>query len=189
MIDVMKSNWWILVIRGLAAILLGIGLILTPGIALTLLILFWGAYVLVDGVFSLLHGFRGRQENRNWWVAVLEGVVGILAGVAAFLFPGMTALVLLYIIAAWAVFTGILEIIAAIHLRREIKGEFWMGLGGVLSILFGIVLVVAPGAGILSLLWLLAFYAIMFGVMMIILGFRLRNTAGPDSQRQARQMA
>ncbi|MBZ0303692.1 MAG: HdeD family acid-resistance protein [Anaerolineae bacterium] len=189
MIDVMKSNWWMLVIRGLAAVLLGLAVLLTPGIALTLLILFWGAYGLVDGVFSLLHGFRGRQENRHWWVAVLEGVVGIIAGLAALILPGMTALVLLYLIAGWAVFTGILEIIAAIQLRREIKGEFWLGLGGALSILFGIVLIVAPGAGILTLLWLLAFYAMMFGVTLIILGFRLRNMPEQDGQRQVRQMA
>lgn len=145
MMAVMKNNWWMLLIRGLAAILLGIAVIITPGIALTLLILFWGAYVLVDGIFSLMAGLRGRQEN--------------------------------------------LEIITAIQLRREIKGEFWLGLGGVLSILFGIALIVAPGAGILSPLWLLAFYAMMFGVMMSVLGFRLRNMPGQDSQRQARQMA
>jgi uncharacterized membrane protein HdeD (DUF308 family) len=177
MLDVMARNWWMLLIRGIAAIIFGILAFLNPADALAALIILWAAYALVDGVFAIIAGFRGRATNRQWWATVLEGVVGIIAGIVAFLFPGITAFVLLYIIAAWAIITGVLEIIAAIQLRKEIEGEFWMGLGGLVSIVFGVLLILFPGAGILTVLWLVAAYAIGFGIVMIILAFRLKGRA------------
>src|SRR5262245_32860987 len=125
MLNVMARNWWVLLIRGIAAILFGIAVILAPGIALTVLVLFWGAYALVDGVFALIAGFQVRATNDRWWVVVLEGLVGIIAGILTFIWPDITALALLYIIAAWAIITGVLELVAAIRLRKEIEGEFW----------------------------------------------------------------
>ena len=178
MLQIMARNWWMLLVRGIAAILFGIAVFLIPGLALAVMVLLWGAYVLVDGIFAIVTGIRGRELHSNWWVTVLEGVIGVAAGVVTFLWPGITVFVLLYIIAAWAIITGALEIWAAIQLRREIEGELWLGLSGLLSILFGVFLFVAPGAGILSLLWLVAIYAVLFGVVMIVLGFRLRNMAG-----------
>ena len=182
MLAVMARNWWMLLIRGIVAILFGIAVLLAPGIALTVLVLLWGAYALVDGVFAIIAGFRGRGTNRNWWVTILEGLVGVIAGIIAFLMPGITALVLLYIIAAWAIITGVLEIWAAIQLRKEIEGEIWLGLGGLASIVFGVLLFLFPGEGILAVLALLAAYAIAFGVLMIILAFRLKGYADQPTQ-------
>lgn len=177
MLEVMARNWWTLAVRGVIAILFGIAILLAPGIALAVLVLLWGAYALVDGVFAVIAGFRGREGNRNWWVTVLEGVVGIIAGIVTFFMPGITALVLLYIISAWAIITGVLEIVAAIQLRKEIEGEFWLGLSGVASILFGILLFLFPREGILTLLTVLAAYSIVFGIVMIMLAFRVRDQA------------
>lgn len=178
MLDVMVRNWWMLALRGIAAIIFGIAVFLAPGIALNVLVLFWAVYVFIDGIFAIATALRNRETNPRWWVTLLEGVVSILAGIGAFLFPGLTSLVFLYIIAFWAVFTGIMEIIAAIQLRKEIEGEFWLGLSGLLSIIFGVALILFPGAGILTLLWLLGAYAIVFGAVMLILAFRLRGMGG-----------
>jgi uncharacterized membrane protein HdeD (DUF308 family) len=181
----MARHWWVLLIRGIAAIVFGILAFLNPADALAALVLLWGAYALVDGVFAVIAGIRGRESNRNWWVTVLEGVVGVIAGIAAFLFPALVAGALLYVIAAWAIITGVLEIMTAIQLRKEIEGEIWLGLSGLASIVFGILLVVFPGAGILTLLWLVAAYAIIFGVVMIILAFRLRGLAQQSGGTEA----
>jgi uncharacterized membrane protein HdeD (DUF308 family) len=178
----MAQNWWMLLIRGVAAILFGIAVLLAPGIALLTLVYLWSAYALIDGIFAVITGFRRRETNRNWWVIVLEGVVSVIAGIAAFLYPGITALVLLFIIAAWAIITGILEIAAAIQLRKEIEGEFWLGLSGLASIVFGVLLFLNPGAGILAVLTIVAVYAIIFGVLLILLAFRLRGFANQPSQ-------
>ena len=158
-----------------------------PDIALTVLVLLWGAYALVDGGFALVIGVQGRTYYRDWWVTVLEGVVSIIAGVVAFMWPGVTAVALLYVVAAWAVITGMLEIVAAIQLRKEINGEFWLGLSGVLSVALGVLLAVYPGAGMVSLLWVLGIYAIVFGGALIILSFRVHGLAqGHSVQQQAR---
>jgi|FLYN01.1.fsa_nt_gi uncharacterized membrane protein HdeD (DUF308 family) len=182
MLDVMARNWWIWLIRGIAAIIFGILAFLNPQDALLAIVLVWGAYALIDGLFALISGFRGRETNRQWWVTVLEGVVGVIAGILTFIYPDITALVLLYIIAAWAIITGILEIIAAIQLRKEIEGEFWLGLSGLASIVFGVLLFLFPGAGILTVLWMVAAYAIVFGVLMILLAFRLKGYADRPAQ-------
>ena len=187
MLGVMARHWWVLLIRGIAAIIFGILAFLNPADALAALLLLWAAYALVDGVFTIIAGFRGREANNRWWVIVLEGVVSVLAGIGAYLYPGITALVLLYIIAAWAVVTGVLEIMAAIQLRKEIEGEIWLGLSGLASIIFGILLFVFPGAGILTVLTLVAAYAIIFGIVMIILAFRLRGMAQQSGGTEATQ--
>lgn len=188
--QVMVRNWWMLAVRGIAAIVFGIGVMLFPAIALTVLVLMWGVYALADGIFALVSGFQGRETNKNWWVTVLEGAVSVLAGIATFLWPTITALVLLYIIAAWAIVTGILEIATAIELRKEIEGEFWLALSGVASLVFGLFLVVFPPTeGILALLWLLSVYSIAFGVVLIMLSFRLRSMTDVSGQSGAQQPA
>ena len=187
MLEVMGRNWWMLLVRGIAAVLFGVAVLVWPGIALTVLVLLWGAYALVDGVFAMVMGVQGRTYYRDWWVTVLEGVVSIIAGVVAFMWPGVTAVALLYVVAAWAIITGLLEIVAAIQLRKEISGEFWLGLSGVLSIGMGMLLALYPGAGMVSLLWVLGIYAIAFGAALIILSFRVRGfVQGHSSQQQAR---
>ena len=151
-----------------------------PGMTLAVLVLLWGAYALVDGVLALISAFRTNNDHR--WGLLLEGLVGIGAGLVTFVWPGLTALVLLYIIAAWALITGVLELIAAFRLRRAIRDEWWLVLGGVASLLFGVVLLAAPAAGALALVWLIAAYAIVFGVLMVALALRLH---GMGQRRQA----
>jgi uncharacterized membrane protein HdeD (DUF308 family) len=169
MIGTLSRNWWILAIRGVAAILFGIGAFLWPGITLTVLVLLFGAYALVDGVFAV------RKEQERWWMMILEGLAGIALGVLTFVWPGITALVLLYFIAAWSIVTGAFEIAAAIRLRKEIEGEWMLALAGIASMLFGILLVVLPGPGALALIWLIGAYALVFGILLLMLAFRLRS--------------
>ncbi len=175
MLGAMTRNWWTLVLRGVLAILFGIIVILTPLIALTSLILLWGAYVLVDGVMAVFVAIRHRSEYPQWWVTLLEGIAGIIAGIIAFLFPPLTAIIMVYYVAAWAIITGVMQIAAAIQLRKEIEGEFWLGLGGLLSVIFGVFLVLSPGEGILTLLLLVGIYSIIFGVSLLMLGLRVRG--------------
>jgi uncharacterized membrane protein HdeD (DUF308 family) len=167
------EHWWAFAVRGVAAIIFGILAFIWPGVTLAVLVLLWGAYALVDGVFALIGAFRTGQGDR--WLLIIEGVAGILAGILTFIWPGLTALVLVYIIAAWALVTGVLEIIAAIRLRRVIQNEWLLILSGIVSVLFGLALVIAPGTGALALIWLIAAYAVVFGVLLIILAFRLRG--------------
>jgi uncharacterized membrane protein HdeD (DUF308 family) len=175
-----SRHWWTFLLRGLAAVLFGVLAFAWPSLTLTVLVLFWGAYALVDGVLALVAAFRTQHDHR-WWL-LLEGIVGIGAGVVTFVYPDLTALVLVYIIGAWALITGVLELVAAVRLRRIIENEFWLVLGGIASVLFGVVLFVAPGAGALALVWLIAAYAIVFGVLMIGLSLRLH---GASQRRQA----
>jgi uncharacterized membrane protein HdeD (DUF308 family) len=165
--------WWAIALRGLAAIIFGILAFAVPGMTLAVLVLLFGAYALVDGILELIAAFRGETHHRG--ALAVEGVVSILAGIATFAWPGLTALVLLYIIAFWAIVTGILEIVAAIRLRRVISNELGLIVGGVLSILFGIVLVAAPGTGALAVVFLIGAYAIVFGIAMLALAWRLRQ--------------
>jgi uncharacterized membrane protein HdeD (DUF308 family) len=170
----LAGNWWALLVRGLAAVLFGLAALFWPGLTLLVLITFFGAYALVDGIFALVAGLRGSEARRRW-LLLAEGVLGVLAGLITFFWPGITALVLLYIIAFWAIFTGILEVMIAISLRREIENEWLMALSGVLSILFGLALAVLPGVGLLSLVWLMGIYALVFGIALVVLGFRVRG--------------
>ena len=167
--------WWAPVLRGFAAITFGLLALAWPGITLQLLVLFFGAYALVDGVLSVAAAFRGRGQTDNWALFLLQGLLGIGLGVLTWLAPGATAVAILLYMAAWALVTGVLEIVAAIRLRREIEGEFWLALGGLLSIAFGLLILAFPLAGALGLIWLIASYAIAFGACLIALGFRVRR--------------
>jgi uncharacterized membrane protein HdeD (DUF308 family) len=177
------GHWWALALRGVIAILFGLAALLRPDIALEALILLFGAYALVDGVFAIVGVFGGTRGGTPRWLLLLEGVVSILAGIIAFVFPGLTAIALLYLVAAWAVITGLAEIATAIRLRQEIRGEWALILGGILSVLFGLLLAVLPGVGILSLIWLIGAYAVAFGVLLVITAVRVR---GRDNQRDER---
>ena len=187
-LPVLSRNWWALALRGLAAVLFGLLAFILPGITLTVLILLFGAYMLVDGIFSIVAAVRAPRNDARWWLLLAEGVFGVLAGIIAFIWPGLTALALLYFVAAWAIVTGVLEIVGAIRLRREIEGEWALGLSGALSLIFGVLLVVIPApAGLLSLLWLIGAYAVASGVILIILAFRVRNEPEPaNSVRESR---
>ena len=169
----LAHNWWTLVLRGLAAILFGILAYIWPGITFTVLVLFFGAYALWDGVFALIGAFRTEGDRR--WSLVLGGLVGIAAGLVTFFWTGAATIAILSIIAAWAIVTGVFEIVSAIRLREEIEGEWLLLLSGLLSVLFGIALVIWPVAGLVAVTWMIGAYSILFGVLLTMLGFRLRN--------------
>jgi uncharacterized membrane protein HdeD (DUF308 family) len=178
------------VVRGAAALIFGLLALIWPHLTVLVLVLLFGAYAIVDGIFALGSAiFGGRSvEGRRPWL-VVEGIAGIVAGILTFIWPTVTTLVLLYLIAFWAIVTGILEIMAAVRLRREIRGEWLLALAGVLSVLFGVLLIIWPATGALAVIWLIATYAIVFGVAMIALGLRLRalrqRTSIPGSRRPA----
>jgi uncharacterized membrane protein HdeD (DUF308 family) len=176
MLETLSKRWWLIALRGVLAILIGLAAFVWPGPTIIALALLFGAYMLVDGVLALIAAISGRGGDR-WWLLLLEGIVGVLAGIMAFIWPGLTALVAVYLIASWALLTGVLEIVAAIRLRKQIEGEWMLVLGGVLSILLSILLIVLPGAGATALVWVLGAYAILFGVMLIALSFRVKGRA------------
>ena len=180
------GHWWALALRGVIAVLFGLAALLRPGIALAALILLFGAYALVDGVFAIVGVFGGTRSGTPRWLLLLEGAVGILAGIIAFVFPGLTAIALLYLVAAWAVITGLAEIAMAIRLRQEITGEWALILGGILSVLFGLLLAVLPGVGILSLIWLIGIYAEVFGLLLLISAFQVRGRDDQGGERPSR---
>ena len=173
--NILSRYWWMTLLRGVIWVLFGIAVFIQPAITLVALTMLFGAFVLVDGVAAVANAIGGRGEHENWWVLLLVGLCGIAVGVLTFLTPALTALVLLYYIAFWAIGMGALQIVAAIRLRKEIEGELWLILSGVLSVAFGLLLVARPGVGALSVLWLIAFYAIVFGVTLIFLSFRVRG--------------
>lgn len=176
----LARNWWVMVVRGVLAILFGVMAFAWPGITIQALILLFGIYALADGVFSLIEALTGRHPaDTPWWALILEGIAGVAAGLVALVWPGITAFVLLMLIASWAVVTGILEIATAIRLWSHVKGEWMMLLAGILSVVFGIACFAAPVAGALAVVWLIATYAIIFGITLIGLGFRLRGLATP----------
>jgi uncharacterized membrane protein HdeD (DUF308 family) len=180
------GHWWALALRGVIAILFGVAVFLRPDIALEALILLFGAYALVDGVFAIVGVFRGTRSGTPRWLLLVEGVAGILAGIIAFVYPGLTAIALLYLVAAWAIVTGLAEIATAIRLRQEIQGEWALILGGILSVLFGVLLAVLPGVGILSLIWLIGAYAVVFGVLLLIAAFQVRGRENQGGERPRR---
>jgi uncharacterized membrane protein HdeD (DUF308 family) len=175
MVVELARNWWTLALRGLAAVLFGIVAWIWPDLTVTALVLLFGAFALVDGVFTVVAALRGRGRDPNWGALLLGGISGIALGLMTLAWPGITALVLMYLVAAWAIVTGAFELIAAIRLRREIEGEWLFGLSGVLSILFGVLVAIFPGEGAVALVWLIGAYAVVFGMLLIALALRLRG--------------
>jgi uncharacterized membrane protein HdeD (DUF308 family) len=171
----LAENWWLLVLRGLAAIAFGVIAFFWPDITLVALTYLFGAYALVDGVVAIWAAFNAPGDaGPRWWLG-LSGVVSILAGLAAFFYTGITTLVLLMFIAAWAIVIGVVQIWGAIELRKILDDEWLLGLTGVLSIVFGVILIAKPGAGALALVWVIGWFAIMFGCLYIALAFRLKQ--------------
>jgi len=168
----LTRNWWVLLLRGILAILFAVFTFASPGITLASLILVFGAFAFADGVLHLIAA--ARSGSGNWWALLLAGFFGIGAGVVTLSYPGLTALSLLYFIAFWSIASGVAQMIAAVRLRKEVEGEWRLALAGLLSVIFGIFLVAAPGAGALGLLMVIAAYAFVVGIVLILLGFRLR---------------
>jgi uncharacterized membrane protein HdeD (DUF308 family) len=174
MVHALAKNWWLLLLRGIAAIIFGLLAFAWPGLTLLTLILFYGAFALVDGVLAIAAAITGGVPGSRWWLAIV-GLLGIAAGLLTFLTPGLTALVLLFFIAGWAIVTGVFEIIGAIKLRKEIDNEWLLILGGIISVLFGVGMMLAPGAGALALVWVIGAYSVVLGVIFVALAFRLKK--------------
>jgi uncharacterized membrane protein HdeD (DUF308 family) len=176
MLEYLTRYWWTLVVRGVVAVLFGLAALIWPEVTLRVLVLLFGFYAVVDGLLALavvLVGGRLPSGRRGW--LIVEGVIGIAAGVFTFLWPGITTLVLLYLIAVWAVVTGLLELAAAVVLRRELRGEWLLALAGVLSVAFGVLLAARPGEGAVAVVWVIGVFAVVFGVALLALGIRLRR--------------
>jgi len=171
----LTKSWWLVLLRGIAAIVFGVLAFVWPGLTLLTLVLFYGAYALVDGAFALIAAFTGGAKPVPTWWLIVVGLAGIAAGLATFLWPGITALVLLVFIGAWAIVHGIFEIIGAIKLRKEIDNEWWLIVAGVMSVIFGIIVLVAPGAGALGLVWAIGAYSVVFGILLVGLSLRLKR--------------
>src|SRR3974377_408336 len=165
--SILNRSWLLLLLRGLAAIAFGVLTWIQPGISLAALVLLFGAYSMADGILGCWTAIAARHDHEQWWVMLLNGLLGVGIGILTFLAPGLTALALLFYIAIWAIATGVLEIAAAIRLRKEIKGEWWLILTGICSVLFGAIMIAQPAAGAMALLWLIATYAVVFGVLLV----------------------
>ena len=171
----LARNWWAVALRGVLAILFGVIAFFWP-FALWLAVAFiFGAYALLDGSMALVLAVTGHAHAGRWWALLAEGLLGVTAGVLAFLWPLLTAVTVFYLIAGWAVATGVFEIVAAIRLRKYIRGEWLLALSGVLSIILGVVLAMLPGAGMVVLAWWTAANSIVFGALLLGLAFRLRS--------------
>lgn len=181
-----SRNWWLLLLRGVVSILFGIAAFAWPGLTVLALALLFGAYALADGVLSLIAAVSGSDRSAPAWWLALVGVLGIAAGVIAFLWPGITAFALVVMIGVWALMIGIFEIIGAIRLRHEIDDEWWLIAAGILSVLFGIAVLLSPGAGALAIVWVIAAYAVLAGVLMIAFSFRLRRHHAAHGHEQGR---
>jgi len=168
-------NWWSLVLRGVLGVILGIVTFASPGITLAGIVILFGAYALLDGVFSVMGAVRAARDHEQWGVLVIEGIVGIGAAIVTMAWPAITVIALVYVIGAWAVITGVLELAAAIRLRRHITGEWMLALGGIASLIFGIMMMLAPLAGALVIALWVGAYAFVFGIVLIALGLRLRG--------------
>jgi uncharacterized membrane protein HdeD (DUF308 family) len=169
------KNWWVLLLRGIVAVLFGILANTRPGITLAVLVLLFGIYAVVDGSFALLAAIGGWRHREDRWLLLLEGFIGIGAGILTLRAPGITTVALLFFIAVWALATGVLRIVAAIRLRKEITGEFWLALSGIASVVFAFLVMMNPAAGALAIAWLLGWYALFLGAMLVMLSIKLHN--------------
>ncbi|MGD1070675.1 MAG: HdeD family acid-resistance protein [Bryobacteraceae bacterium] len=185
MTKVLAQNWWALALRGAVAVIFGLIAFFIPQVTLYALTILFGAYALIDGIVSLGAAIHVGRSGERWWGLVFEGIVGLLAAAFTLIWPAITLLILIYIIAGWAVVTGVFEIVAAIQLRRHIAGEWLLILAGAASILFGVLLFAAPGPGAIVLAWWIGAYIFIFGLLMIGLAFRLRRAPGLLNPQEA----
>jgi uncharacterized membrane protein HdeD (DUF308 family) len=174
-VDGWSGNWWALALRALAALLLGIIAITMPGATLAAIVIVFGIYALTDGLLAIVAAVRGFRKKDRWGAMLVEGLVGVLAGSIALFSPGIGALALTYLVAAWALATGALEIAAAIRLRKEITGEWLLLIAGLLSIVLAVLVALFPGTGALMLVWWLGAYALAYGAVSLLLAFRVRT--------------
>jgi len=175
MLGLISRHWWVMLLRGALAIVFGIIAIVWPGLTLLGLIWLFGAYAIGDGAVEIWSGIQNRNRHDRWWVEILIGLAGIVAGILVISWPGLSALALIYLIAAWMVVMGGFQVIYAIRVRKEISNEVWIALSGALSVLLGLFFFAFPGDGAISLVWLIGIYAVFFGVLLVMFAFRARK--------------
>lgn len=183
--EVLAKNWWLLLLRGIAAVAFGILAFGWPGITLLALVFLYGAYALLDGVLAIAAAIKNRGTSAPTGWLVFVGLLGIAAGIATFFWPGITAWVLLVLIAVWSILQGVFTIVGAFRLRREIEGEWFLIVAGALSVAFGVLVMLRPGAGALAVVWLIGTYAIVFGALLVALSLRLHREATPPARAAA----
>lgn len=171
----LQRSWWVLLVRGLAAIVFGVLTWMQPAASAVALLVIFGAYVLVDGALGVYGAIKNRHQSSQWWVMLIWGLAGVIVGVLTVINPAITGLVLTIYIGVWAVVTGVMQIIAAMRLRKEIEGEWLLVLSGLLSVVFGGFVLSQPMAGMMAMVWVIATYAVIFGVLMILLAFRVKK--------------
>lgn len=169
------QSWWMWMLRGVVAVIFGILALTMPGITFAALVTLFAAFMLVNGVFALGSLLFRRAGDRPWWSTLLEGILGITVGLLTFALPGLTTLVFITYLAFWAILSGVFELVSAVRLRKEIEGEWALGLAGVLSIILGLAFIINPGAGVLTVAWMMGAYALVYGALMLVLGTRLRS--------------
>ncbi len=175
MLETLKGGWWLLVLRGVAAVLFGVLAFVYPGMTAQVLVILFGAYALVNGLFTLGLAIRAPKGTPGTGTLVLLALTGIAAGTVTFFYPGITAISLLAVIATWAILTGIFEIVVAIKLRQALSNEWMLILSGVLSVVFGVLVIAKPSAGALSIIWLIGIYAILYGILMLTVAFKIKG--------------
>jgi uncharacterized membrane protein HdeD (DUF308 family) len=174
----MSRYWWVLLLRGALAIVFGIVALGYPGMTLASLVLAFAFFAFVDGIANVCYGIAGRKDNESWWVLLLEGLLGIAFGIITFQAPAITALLLLLYIGFWAMATGVLRIVVALRLRHEIEGEWWLVLGGLVSILFGMSVIARPGAGAIAVLTVMGLWSIVTGIFLALASFKVKSLGG-----------
>lgn len=176
-LSVLHTNWWVLGLRGFTAVVFGLVTFLVPGLTLLVLVTWFGVYCLFNGVLTLVAAFRRSRHQPRWWALVLEGITSLLAGGLALVWPGITLLLVLSLIAFWAIVTGGLQMVTAVRLRKQLQGEWMLFGSGLLSVVFGVLLLLAPVTGVLVVSWWVGGYAFVAGIMLCVLAFRLRRAA------------
>jgi len=179
----LSRHWWLLVLNGVFAVLFGIAAFVWPGITFAALVLLFGAYTFVFGLLMVGFGLMAAGEAEDWWALLLAGILGIVIGVFAFAQPAAMALALVYVIGMWAMVTGLLELVAAIKLRKIINDEWLMALGGVISIIFGVLVLAQPAAGAMAIVYLFGVYAVLLGITQVVLGIRLHGMVEAVNRR------
>ena len=178
MLTMLSKAWWVYLVRGVLAILFGVLAFARPGLTLATLVIFFGAWALATGVFAIFAAFAAKKVHTDWWVLLLEGLLGIGVGLVTFYAPGITAISLLWYLAFWAILSGVFEVVTAVRLRKEIRGEGWLMLAGAASIVFGVLLLARPGAGALAVITFIGAYALVFGVILVMAALKLKGLQG-----------
>lgn len=174
MLNLLSRNWWLLALRGVAAIIFGVMAFVWPWTTIAVLVILFGAYAVADGILAIAAALSNAAGQRRGSI-LLQGVVSLVIGIATFVWPNLTALTLIYLIAVWAIAIGFLQLVVAIELRRELSNEWLLILSGIASIIFGVLVIIFPGAGALSVVWMIAAYAVLIGALLLGLSFRVRK--------------